>query len=186
MTANALVSDRKKCLDAGMNDYISKPIDPLKLSAALERWLRHPELQTKQNNVETGDIVLAGKQETTGGDPHPSEMIFDMAAFSERLMGDAMLIWTVSEAFLADIPIQLESFKIQVEANDVAQAAALAHGIKGASANVGGVALTALAAKLEQDGKTGDLSAVQAGVVAMEEGFAQLKKSMEGTLSELE
>jgi CheY-like chemotaxis protein len=39
MTANALEGDRQKCLDAGMDDYISKPVDPQKLNETLEKWL---------------------------------------------------------------------------------------------------------------------------------------------------
>ena len=70
-----------------------------------------------------------------------------------------------------------------VQANDLAQATAQAHKIKGASANVGGMVLSNLALAMEQAGKSDDMPSLQQHLTALEQSFTQLKSTMEETLS---
>jgi two-component system sensor histidine kinase/response regulator len=80
--------------------------------------------------------------------------------------------------FLGDIPKQIEILKSFLEAGDAARVERQAHSIKGASANVGGEALRAVAFELEQAGKTGNLEAVRARLPELERQFARLKEAM--------
>ena len=109
--------------------------------------------------------------------------VFDYAAMSERLMDDQELIQVIADAYLSDMPVQIEQLKTLVQNEDVEQAAAQAHKIKGASSNVGAMALSALALKMEQAGKAGDMDSISQNVTALEQCFEQLKSTMEETLS---
>ena len=81
------------------------------------------------------------------------------------------------------MPVQIEQLKVFVKEHNTEQASAQAHKIKGASSNVGGMAVAALAFKMEQAGKIGDLSMISQQVTALEQSFEQLKSTMEETLS---
>ena len=104
--------------------------------------------------------------------------VFDKAGMMARLMDDEDLARTVVEGFLEDIPKQIEALKGYLEAGDAARAERQAHTIKGASANVGGEALRAVAFEMEKAGKTGDLEAVTARLPELETQFARLKEAM--------
>ena len=96
-----------------------------------------------------------------------------------RLMDDEDLARKVIEGFLDDIPKQIEVLKGCLEAGDAARAERQAHTIKGASANVGGEALRAVAFEMEKAAKAGDLEAVTARLPELENQFARLRKSDE-------
>ena len=162
MTAHAMQGDREKCLEAGMNDYVSKPISPQALAEVLDKWLpKEPAATTKQ---------AAGKPEEAGpvSAKEPEVPVFDKAGMMARLMDDEDLARTVVEGFLEDIPKQIEALKGYLEAGDAARAERQAHTIKGASANVGGEALRAVAFEMEKAGKTGDLESVTARLPELE------------------
>jgi two-component system sensor histidine kinase/response regulator len=151
MTAHAMQGDREKCLQAGMNDYLSKSVSPQALMEALDKCL-----------------------------PNPVQLpIFDKADMMARLMDDEDLARTVAGGFLEDIPKQIEVLKGYLEASDAASAERQAHSIKGASANVGGQALRAVAFEMEKAGKAGDLESIRARMAELETQFAQLKEAMD-------
>jgi hypothetical protein len=153
MTAHALQGDRERYLEAGMNDYVSKPVSPQALAEVLARWL------PKQNDA------LA-------------PVVFDRAGMLERLMDDADLARVVTESFLDDAPRQIEALRRYLDAWDAPGAERQAHSIKGASSNVGGEALRALAFEMEKAGKAGDLDSVRARMEDLEHEFARLKEAM--------
>jgi two-component system sensor histidine kinase/response regulator len=84
----------------------------------------------------------------------------------------------VIRGFLDDIPRQIEALKDFLEAGDVPKAERQAHSIKGASANVSGEALRAVALVMERAAKAGDLKSVAARLPELENQFARLKESM--------
>ena len=96
MTAHAMKGDREKCIQVGMNDYVSKPINPEKLYEAIERQL--PQKVFKHTRV----------QVAPGGD---TSDVFDYEALKERLDNDSEIIKSVLDAFLEEIPLQINSVK---------------------------------------------------------------------------
>jgi HPt (histidine-containing phosphotransfer) domain-containing protein len=78
-----------------------------------------------------------------------------------RVMGDAELAETITQAFLADMPTQIEKLAEAVAGNDARQSEQQAHRIKGAAANLGAEALEQAASVMEQAGKAGDVSKLQ-------------------------
>ena len=168
MTALAFMEDRERCLAAGMNDYISKPVDPKALRAVLERWLAE-----KGMGPPTPAVDQAAQAETRPGEE--TTPVFDRSGLMERLMDDEELARMVIAGFLEDIPVQIQALKEYLDKDDAAGAHRQAHTIKGASANIGGEALRELAFEMEKKGKEGDLTGVRSRMGALERQFKLLK-----------
>jgi HPt (histidine-containing phosphotransfer) domain-containing protein len=176
MTAHALQGDRENCLQAGMNDYVSKPVDPGALAKVLERWLPHQEAAPEVKVQSTRDAAPAQVVNQVEAAPL---LVFDKNALLRRLMDDEDLVREVCAGFLVDIPEQIRVLKNCLEAGKVFEAERQAHTIKGASANIGGEALRAIAFELEKLGKSGDLTAVHERMGELELQFECLREALE-------
>ena len=168
MTANAMKGAREKCLKAGMDDYLSKPIYPKELSDMLEKWI--------------GKQDASPQEEATVSDIEPAQNIFDKAGLLDRLMGDQELANEILGEFLEDVPRKFTALKEAIENGDAPSVQLQAHTIKGQSANVGGEALRETAFEIEKAGKTGDLETVKACMTELEAQFDRLKEAMNRTM----
>jgi CheY-like chemotaxis protein/HPt (histidine-containing phosphotransfer) domain-containing protein len=179
MTAHALQRDREACLEAGMDDYIAKPVTPAALEQTLETWLTRVESARKIRAVPS----WAGPVESLGADRmgDSDAPIFSESALLERLMGDRELGRVVARGFLGDIPKQLQALGNFLDASDAKGTEHQAHTLKGAAAAVGAEALEKLAYRLEQAGKAGCLGTVRAALGELQNQFDQLKKAMEAS-----
>jgi CheY-like chemotaxis protein/HPt (histidine-containing phosphotransfer) domain-containing protein len=186
MTAHALQGDRERCLEAGMNDYLSKPINPPALVEVLNRWLpgepRQGEVKYDKTSgsdqtsnplqkVESKEKQIPSHVETEATPP-----VFNKAALLERLMGDEDLAHIIITGYLDDMPLQIQALKDFLEKGDAIGAERQSHTIKGASANIGGEALRALALEMEMNGKKGDLSAIRNCMKELELRFECLRE----------
>ncbi len=168
MTANAIQGDREKCLDAGMDDYLSKPVTPQALAEKLAKWL------PSGGNLTADESKLPLAQSPEVGAPQ----IFDRNGFLDRMMGDAEMTQAVIEVFLDDIPKQIESLKAAIDAAETETVKRIAHTIKGAAANVGGESLRQLAAEMEHACKEGRMPSASDGYPKLQNEFEQLKNAM--------
>ncbi len=172
MTAHAMQGDREKCMEAGMDDYLSKPIERPALVAVLEKWLK-PKGEVKQP-------VDSEPEEKVAASNHEEELaVFDRAAFMSRVMEDKDLARVVIDGFLGDMPGAIMQLKNHLASGDVHLVEQQAHKIKGACAVVGGEALRAVAWAMEQADKAGDMDAAQARVNDLDTQFDALKTALE-------
>ncbi|HAX92033.1 MAG TPA: hypothetical protein DCY07_07495 [Rhodospirillaceae bacterium] len=172
ITAHAMQGDREKYLAAGMNDYVSKPVSPQALFTVLEKWLPKK-------------LVAPPVAEPTSVIPFPDTAVkkttvpvFDKAGMMVRFFGEEDLAHQLIASFLADMPRQIESLLAYLEAGDAENAGRLAHTIKGASANVGGERLRAVAYTMEKTADAGDLDSIKARMGELQAEFACLKEAM--------
>jgi PAS domain S-box-containing protein len=131
ITAGAMAADRERALNAGMSDYLAKPVDLERLAEVLAKWLP-----------------------AAGGAPLA---VFDGGALLGRLMGDRRLAEAVVGGFLADVPTQLERLRQRVAEGDAAAVFAQAHALKGAAATASAESLRSLALAIERAGAGGEL-----------------------------
>ncbi|HEY5958940.1 MAG TPA: ATP-binding protein, partial [Polyangiaceae bacterium] len=131
MTAHVQKRDRTRCLEAGMDDFIAKPFTRRVVSDVLAKWLRKPE--------EPPAGAQAAQQ------PH----VFDVESLTARLGGDPMLVRTVVECFLDDLPRQVDQLLCCLTDNDSVPASRVAHALKGAAACVGAEQLRQIVSTIE-------------------------------------
>jgi len=140
MTANAMKEDQQMCIDAGMDDYLSKPVMKEKLAAALDRWamviLPKPTV-VRQETISTTDVGLI-------------ELPIDWERLHQLSENNPEFETELLQIFVEDIQARIEVIKIAIAALDFEQLALQAHQIKGASANMGVTTMHQAAEKLEQ------------------------------------
>jgi len=174
MTANAMQGDKDKCLASGMDDFIAKPVDIQKLRNILQKWLDTDVTETAiADSVQQIKAVVIIENEV---------LVFDYAAMSERLMNDKELIEIIANTFLEDIPEQIDQLKVLAETGDAEQVGAQAHKIKGAALNVGAMAFSVLALKIEQAGKNANMQVVRQHLSLIDETFSQIHQAMKETI----
>jgi CheY-like chemotaxis protein len=145
LTAHAMKGDRERCLRAGMNDYVAKPIQPAELATALERQMegRAPVGRDDSSAVRTR-----------------RDNCFDRAALVERLGNDESLVPEILGLFHEEMPRLLDEVTRAESERNGTKLSCLAHSIKGSSATVGAVALREVAFELEAAAKKGDLDRI--------------------------
>jgi len=179
MTANAMQGDREKCIASGMDDFVSKPVESEKMLHALQLWLTEHKIEELEiEEVGAEEVITKIEDDCKAA----AKLIFDYPAMSNRLMNNKNLIRKVVDTFSTDMDVQISLLKAAIKDEDLKIAAAQAHKIKGASANVSGIALSDLALIAEEACKTEELDKLREILPEIEGNFILLKAAMDEML----
>ncbi|MEN9382911.1 MAG: hypothetical protein RL323_54, partial [Pseudomonadota bacterium] len=152
MTANALDSDRRACLEAGMNDHIGKPFD---LNVLVAKLLAH--CSPEASRAVSHPLFEQGPQpvphELDGG----NDLVMERLATLRRLAGNDKLLDRLIKGFYADLPQQLQHMNTAARQADLDSLRRVLHSIKGSASTVGAQLLAQAAAQAEAQCKRGTL-----------------------------
>jgi|GEM_PF-409171 len=165
MTANALKGDREKCLAAGMDDYISKPIAIEKLKSVLANWSAKLKIETPKFKGE----------ELPNSEPD-IESVVDMARLHEIAGADVEFEREILQAFVVDTASYLEAAKEAIASGDMETLARHAHQIKGVSATAAVRLMPDMADQLQSLAESNDLEGATKIIAELEIILAGVQK----------
>jgi CheY-like chemotaxis protein/HPt (histidine-containing phosphotransfer) domain-containing protein len=164
VTAFALRGDREKCLAAGMDDYLTKPIKPEDLAAALNR------LCADERSAATPAASAAGEPAAVEG--------FDFFVALSHVGGDRALLDELLDIFAEDAPVRMDAIRRAIAGGDVQVLMREAHTLKGALKVLGAAAAAGLARNLETLAGHGDLSGARGVCAALDRSMGRLTQEL--------
>jgi len=165
MTARAMKGDRERCLAAGMDGYISKPIRAEQFLAFIEGWAHKAD----------------GPEPEGGGAARPgvAEVVFDLEEALARARGKRELLRKMADLFLTDCPGLLAQIRSALATGDGSTLERAAHRMKGSAANLSAPRVVAVAGRLEEIARGGCLAAAGAECAGLEAEVGRLGHALE-------
>jgi signal transduction histidine kinase/CheY-like chemotaxis protein len=183
LTANAMESDRQRCLDAGMDDYLSKPFTLAGLASILRRW--GPGRATADKRPRLGPAAAPDEQAFVRTDvgltAAESSVILVLDGGKLDALRQAMGEEDFAElvpAFLADVERMLAELPAAAARGDAEEVQRLAHSLKSSSANLGLVEISRLAKDLEFAAKAGELFDAEARIEAVADAYKRAREEL--------
>jgi len=134
LTAGTLKGEESRCIEAGMDDYISKPVVESTISRVVKSWL-----------TEKASIRIESPETTSGG-----KLRFDRSELLHRLHGDVAMLNKILEHAVVNLPQQISDLKTAFDSENCLNLRILAHDMAGSARNLCCYALADMAARLEQ------------------------------------
>jgi CheY-like chemotaxis protein len=169
MTAHAMMGDRERCLAAGMDDYISKPIDPDGVLNVLKRCLG---LNAKSATVKPATEPVTAPEE------EPPVPAVDIKQALWVTGGRVDMLRRLLDVFQSSIPERIAELRKAVEVRNAEEVRRLAHSIKGASASVGATRLNKVSLELEQLARQEKMDEAAAVFEVLASAFEDLKRAL--------
>ena len=169
MTANAMAGDRQKCLDAGMDDYLAKPVTRAELEQCVTRW--------KSSNLAVPDSLPPAAEMAERLPP-----VLDGGVLGELREVLGPEVDRIVTVYLEDAPRLIAQLERAVASNDPIALRVAAHTLKSSSANVGATTLSEAARDLEHGARDGTLANPGSAVARIVGEFAQVRAALQATL----
>jgi PAS domain S-box-containing protein len=187
VTAQAMQGDQERCLNAGMDDYISKPVKQEDFAAALHRWVPNKTFERKDDaqdqpedmheNVWSSDPTESVSSLGDLASPRLSAALDSQAVERLRALAEASepsLMDQIFTAFVVDSVERIRALRKALSESDPELMRSAAHALRGASANVGALHTAEIALRLERKGNDGDMNGSGALVDQLEDEFERV------------
>ena len=168
MTALVMKNDRERCLAAGMDGYLPKPIRPQELDEVLDA-----RMEKRSSSPKTGS-------QTPGSSQHS----VNTAELLDRLDGDLAFLAELTELFRADYPRLIKLIREGIQQNDAAAVKQASHALKGALSNLAASQAREMAANLERLGASGDLAPAAIALADLEKEITRAVESLDALCQE--
>ena len=171
MTAHAMDHERKRCLDAGMDDHVVKPVDPKNLYETLERWVRPHDIEIGDDEGSVNDEHLLTAESAAEDSDAISPILppelppFNLTLALERVGGDPEMLKLLIIGFGESFSGAGTEITNLIEAGELEEAYRLAHTVKGASGSLEATSLFQAARDLEYALRPMDITILQANFV---------------------
>jgi CheY-like chemotaxis protein/nitrogen-specific signal transduction histidine kinase/HPt (histidine-containing phosphotransfer) domain-containing protein len=178
MTASAMVGDRDKCLESGMDDYVSKPVRPEDVRSAIERWgAKIQDLQKPGSPTES-----AVMPDNISSPDNASQPAVDVERLMEFSDGTTESLRELITLYLGQTRKQLDQLKAAVDAGNAPDVRRVAHSCAGASATCGMVTMAPLLRELERHGVEEQLAGCPELCAQCETEFSRVREQLNSIL----
>lgn len=176
MTADAMEGDRDRCIQAGMDDYLAKPVRLDLLAATLERWTA-PDWRSRPAPPPPPSVAADRVPGDGQGSPLDPEIVAGLRELEEKRGADR--ISTLITVFLRDAESHLERLRLAVSQKDGRTVAERAHTLTGSIGSLGATRMAGLCAHLEAMGTQGLLGEARMALDAIEDEFGKVRSALE-------